>query len=208
MESRVITVGIWSAVVIHKWGLIPLQLNPLRFLHKMLNPAAGAAAPWLWREENWSLEVQSSLTWYYFITCCLQLQQLIPETSILPLKKPQSSFLHWSPYGLCIEVCPVQAKGPLCTQLKWFSQGLSTTVKAKRGLPCGFWTFGMDFFISALLKRWSGSSFYFPAALCSRSSACTGWAVPYEPCSQQQSLGCAFVSQQLPGILKIYALFT
>lgn len=134
MESGVITVGIWSAVVIYKWGLIPLQLNPLSFLHKMLNPAAGAATPGLWRGEKWSLEVQSSLTRYCFITCCLQLQQLIPETSISPLKKPQSSFLHWSPFGLCMQVCPVQAKGPLCTQLKRFSQGLSTPMKAKRGL--------------------------------------------------------------------------
>lgn len=88
MESRVITVGIWSAVVIYKWGLIPLQLNPLSSLHKMLNPAAGAATPGLWTGENWSLEVQSSLTWYCFVTCCLQLQQLITETSISPLKNP------------------------------------------------------------------------------------------------------------------------
>lgn len=126
-------------------------------------------------------------------------------------KKPQSSFLQWSPHGLYTQVSPVQAQVLYVpsSATSGFVRGCPHLWKQREVSHTVFFFehWKWNFFISALLKRQWMISFYFPAALCSCSSACTGWAVPHEPCSQQQSLCCTFVSQQLPGILKIYALF-
>lgn len=138
-----------------------MGLHPLRFLHKMLNPAAGAAAPWLWREDNdpW----RSRAAWHSVsslpVVCSYGSSSLkppcAPKTPIVsPSLKPLWPLHTGEPWA---------SSSPLCTQLyhKGFCQGLSTPVKAERCLPwpyTGFLAFVMDFFISTLLQKWTGWS--------------------------------------------------
>lgn len=114
------------------------------------------------KEGEWSLEVQSSRTQDYFIACCLGLWQLIPKTSIFPLKNPKSSFLPWSPYGLCMQVSPVQAQ-VLCipsSTTSNFVRGCPHLWKQKEVYPDHTVVFfeHLEWFFSifTVLKRWGG----------------------------------------------------
>lgn len=128
MESGVITVGVLQP------DLLGWYLNGASshcscihwFLHKTLNPAAGAAAPDCegGRMIPEGPERPDTIWFHYLLSAVMAAH---PWNFHCAPKKPQSAFLHSSLYGLCIQVSPVQAQ-ILCVPS-------STTSGFVRGCP-------------------------------------------------------------------------
>lgn len=183
MESGIITVGV-------------LQPNLLGW---QINGAASAeisaqnAQPCCWgcstltvMGGQWFLEVQSSLTQCWFITCCLQLWQLIPETSLCPKNPNRVSFPEalmalahrWALSKLKSSVYPALPQGVL--------SGAVHTCESREMFTLAIhWFFSLCYGFFYLYYRSELDDLLFPTSLCSCSSACRVWTVPYEPCSQQ-----------------------